>query len=88
MRQFREAISESFGLPKDVIMNLPKISLTGDREIYVENYKRIIEYGADEIRLATNSGTVHIKGRELRIKLLRHTDILITGFFTVMEYET
>lgn len=87
MRGIRETIADSFGLPKDVIMNLPKISVGGNREIYIENYKSILEYTSEEIRLSTTVGVVRILGKELKIDRIRINDIFISGYFRLVEYE-
>lgn len=87
MKGIRETVADSFGLPKDVIMNMPKLSIGGNREIYIENYKGILEYTDEEIRLSTTIGVVHILGKDLKISRIRLTDIFISGYFRLVEYE-
>lgn len=87
VRGIRETVADSFGLPKDVIMNLPKISVGGNREIYIENYKAILEYTAEEIRLSSTIGIVRIVGKDLKIDRIRQNDIFISGYFRLVEYE-
>ena len=48
MRGVREYLAESMDMPKDVMMDLPKLSVCGDKEIYIENHKGLLEY-SDEI---------------------------------------
>ena len=38
----RDVIAEKFDLPKDVVLNLPKITIIGNNEIIIENHKGII----------------------------------------------
>ena len=40
----REAIIESLKLPKDICMGALKVTLTGNREAWIENYRGILEY--------------------------------------------
>ncbi len=87
MKSIGEAVSDTFGLPKDVMMNLPKLSIGGNREIYIENYKSILEYTAEEIRLSTTSGVVRIEGKGLKIDRIRPGDIFVSGRFRLVEYE-
>jgi sporulation protein YqfC len=87
VRGIRETVADSFELPKDVIMNLPKLSIGGNREIYIENYKGILEYTAEEIRLSTTIGVVRIAGKNLNIDRIRLNDIFVSGHFRLVEYE-
>lgn len=50
MRKFREYIADTMALPKDVVMDLPRVSLCGDKEIFIENHKGILEYSSDVLR--------------------------------------
>lgn len=87
VRGIRETVADAWGLPKDVIMNMPKLSVGGNREIYIENYKGILEYTSEEIRLSTTIGVVRIIGKSLKIEKVRLTDIFISGYFKLVEYE-
>lgn len=87
MKGIREAAADAWGMPKDVIMNMPKLSIGGNREIYIENYKGILEYTSEEIRLSTTIGVVRIAGKNLTVERIRLTDIFISGYFRVVEYE-
>ena len=40
----RKKIAETADAPKDVIMGLPLIHLTGQCEVCIENYRGILEY--------------------------------------------
>ena len=40
-----EKTAEVFDLPGDVVAGLPRIELTGSRELRMENHKGILSYG-------------------------------------------
>ena len=42
-----EKTAEVFDLPGDVVAGLPRIELTGSRELRMENHKGILSYGDD-----------------------------------------
>ena len=87
MNKFKEAISQIWGVPKDVALNLERIIVTGNREIYVENYKAISRYTTDEIVLLTESGTLHICGKKLQITFLRSNELMVCGEFEKIYHE-
>ncbi len=86
-KRISESVADAWGVPKDVIMNIPRMTISGDKEIYIEHHKGILEYTDTEIRVSTAMGTVRVKGKKLVIERIRLEDLLISGTFTRIEYE-
>ncbi len=72
-------ISEAFELPRDIIMDLPKLTVLGDKEASLLNHKGIIEYTKETIRVNTKSGIFKITGEDLEIKTILAEEIIIVG---------
>lgn len=87
MRRFSEFIADTFRVPKDVAMDLPRVSVCGDREIYVENHKGLKEYTDTDIRIGMRDGIMHISGSGLRIINMEYGSMVINGIFERVEYE-
>lgn len=75
----RRNVVNALELPKEVILNLPLISLIGKEELIIENYKGIIEYGDEVMRVNTGIGVLKIEGKELLLKQLTSECIVVTG---------
>lgn len=86
-KRISERVADAWGVPKDIIMNIPRISVSGDKEIYIENHKGIAEYGENTIRVMAGKGAVKIYGKHLVITSIRPEDILIEGQLERIEYE-
>lgn len=86
-KSISENIANSLGVPKDVIMNMPKITVSGDREVFIENYKRLLSYTEGKIVLSTSMGNILVEGENLHIDVIRKELILISGRFTGINYE-
>ena len=43
-KNVKQKFSNYLDIPKDVILDLPKITVIGDIQLYVENHRGIIEY--------------------------------------------
>ncbi|MEA4847500.1 MAG: sporulation protein YqfC [Clostridiaceae bacterium] len=84
--KLREKISNTFELPKDIVMDVSKIIIIGTGQITVENHKGIIEYSEELIRLNTGSGIIKLCGRKLVIKAIFQEEITITGEITNIEF--
>lgn len=87
MRGVREYIAESMDMPKDVIMDLPRLSVCGDREIYIENHKGLIEYTDRIISVKMRDGIIRLCGSNLKIIVLKNREIVVNGEFERVEYE-
>ena len=86
-KRISESIADAWGVTKEVIMNIPKLTIAGASEIYIENHKGILSYTDTEIRVSTPMGIVRVFGNGLSIDRIRLEDILISGQFKQIEYE-
>lgn len=75
----REQLTEALDLPKEVVINLPVITLTGNKEINIENFSGLLEYTSQKIRLNTRSGIVVIDGINLEARNMTAEKICIKG---------
>ena len=87
MRRFSEFIADTMSIPKDVAMDLPRVSICGDKEIYVENHKGLAQYSDTDMRIKMNDGVMHIHGSGLRIIIMKYNRMVINGTFERVEYE-
>ncbi len=87
MGRLGEVMAERWGIPKDVALDLPRVSLCGDKEIYIENHKGILEYKTECIRIRMKDGILSMKGKGLRIILMERDRLVINGDFEGVEYE-
>lgn len=87
MRSFREYIADEWQLPKDVVMDLPKVSVSGDKEIFVENHKGIADYTDKLISVKMKDGLMCVHGNSLRIIAMNRESIVINGNFERIDYK-
>ena len=83
----REILSEKFDLPKDVTMNLPKITIIGNSEITIENHKGIILFERSIIKINTKDKIINIEGENFEILYIGESTITISGNFKLISYE-
>jgi len=82
----KKDISTAFEIPKEIVLDMPFISLRGNNEAVVENYKGIIEYSPEKIRINTTVGILKLTGCKMTIKCLDVNNIIITGCITQIEF--
>ena len=82
----KQQMADLMSLPKEIILDLPQVILTGSGEVSIENYRSIIEYSATYTRINTNSGILLITGHDLLLKQMTAEHITIAGEIAKLEY--
>lgn len=81
-----EKFTEMLELPKEIVLNIPKITIVGNGDMIIENYKGIIEYSDTRIRINTGIGTIRMNGSRLVIREITSEDIIISGEIQALEF--
>ncbi len=79
-------LSSTLNLPSDILTGAPIITIIGKSEISVENYKRIIEYNNNNIKILTSVGNIVIFGKNLKISYFGNNEMKINGRFKQVQY--
>ncbi len=82
----KERFAEMLELPKELVMDRPKLTMVGNCDIMVENYKGVVEYASDRLRINTGSGIIRIIGTGLLIREITSEDIIISGTIHTLEF--
>lgn len=82
----KNKISESFDLPKEIILDVPNLKMIGDGEVTIENHKGILEYSKDTLRMNSAIGIIKLSGANLQIKQISQDDICISGQINSIEF--
>ena len=85
-RQVVHHLTEQMKLPKDLILGEPIVTITGREDITVENYRGILEYETERIRLSLRHGQILISGSGLGIEYYTNEDMKISGRIDKIEY--
>lgn len=75
----RKQMTEALELPKEIMLGLPLISLIGREEVTIENYKGILEYSEESVRIGTAAGILQLSGRGLCLRQLSGECMVVTG---------
>lgn len=79
---------ESLELPMDIMYGAVIITAMGRNQILVENYKGIIEYTQEKIRLQTKTCQVTIQGKRLIVEYYTNEEMKITGCIQGILYDS
>ncbi|HHT06504.1 MAG TPA: sporulation protein YqfC [Hydrogenispora sp.] len=84
--RFSAKIAEYFELPSDVVLDLPRLILTGDQQLVVENHRGLKLYSRTEVCLQTTVGLLTVSGEALNIKLITTDQVEIDGRIAKVEW--
>lgn len=79
-------IADAANMPKDVMLGVPIVTMTGQLEVNVENYRGILEYTDILIRIKSKCGQIRITGTNLQIAYYTNDEMKITGRVEKVEY--
>ncbi|MDE7199486.1 MAG: YabP/YqfC family sporulation protein [Lachnospiraceae bacterium] len=82
----KELIVESLKLPKDTMLGAAIVTVTGNREAFIENYKGILEYTTQSIVLQGKNAKICFEGSELSIDYYTNEDMKISGKIDALRY--
>ena len=83
-KKIKEKFTDMMELPKELLMNVPRITILGNEDVFIENYKGIADYDKNVIRLANN---IIIFGDNLNVEEITDQEIMITGKINNIEFE-
>lgn len=84
--KLKSNLSDQLEIPKDIVMDLPKITCIGNAHMNIENYKNVVEYSTELIRLKTKDGMLKIEGMDIKIEFITTDEILITGKISSVDF--
>lgn len=82
----KELIVESLKLPKDTMLGAAIVTITGNREAFIENYKGILEYTTESIVLQGKNCKICFEGKRLSIDYYTNEDMKISGKIDTLRY--
>ena len=82
----KESLIDSLRFPKDICMGAMKVTLTGNREAWIENYRGLLEYTESHILLQGRTCQVCFEGARLSIDYYTNEDMKISGWIESVRY--
>lgn len=84
--QIRDRMASAACMPKDVVLGSAVITLTGQTEACIENYRGMIEYTDSLVRLKIKGGQIRLVGKGLSVEYYTNDEMKITGIIQGLEF--
>lgn len=72
-------LAEFLELPLDTVVDLPKMVVSGNQQLIIENHRGVIEYERSVIRVGTKLGELKITGSEMVLVSVFKEELVIAG---------
>lgn len=79
-------LAASFDMPDELMTKVPKITLTGNHSILVENHGGILSFSSEKVCLKCCYGEMEIWGQDLQLRLLKKDEIEAEGEIHAVSY--
>lgn len=84
-RKIRRLTADLLDLPQDVVFDLPRMTMIGDRQLYIENHRGVLHFSQDRLRLALSKGELEVSGADLVIRGIWTEEVFIEGRIVTIQ---
>lgn len=83
---WRKRLADFLDLPRDVVLDLPRISVIGDVQLLLQNHRGLLEYLPDRVVIAMKDGRLIVRGEDLVIAGVNVEELIVTGRLHAVEF--
>ncbi len=81
-----ERLGELLEIPAETVLNLPHIELSGNREFLIENYRGIVEYGDEVVKINGGKLIIKLSGSGFQLKSMAPEMLVLAGRIKSIEF--
>ncbi|MEO3947399.1 sporulation protein YqfC [Gorillibacterium sp. CAU 1737] len=86
-RRIHQFAATVLDVPEDVIHDLPRVTMIGNRQLYIESHQGVLHFSPTELLLALTAGRLRIEGSELVIRAILPEEVFIEGTILTIHYD-
>lgn len=87
-KRWRRELADFLELPREIILNQPRLTIVGTMQCLLENHRGVIEYTNEMIRIAVAEGEIILRGDNLVIRTLAGEEIAVEGKISSLDFES
>lgn len=85
-KSFSDSMVNALQIPSDLVYKEPVITILGTHEIFIENYKWILEYKNDYLLVQLKNNRIAVEGNDLYISYYTKEEMKVTGRICQISY--
>lgn len=79
-------LADLFDIPLDTVIDWPRMTLSGNKNITITNHRGVIEYDQNMVRINTRFGELKISGSGLTILSAVKEEVVVEGKINQLEW--
>jgi sporulation protein YqfC len=77
----------AMNLPPDLLLDMPRITMIGPLQMYVENHQGVLFFNDQEVRfLLSNKGQLLVRGQNFVIRKILPEEVMLEGRIREIRY--
>jgi sporulation protein YqfC len=85
-KKFNQFTAKMLDLPQDVVMDLPRMTLIGNVQLYIENHRGVLHFSSERLLLALSKGRLEVEGRQLVIRAILTEEVFVEGVIDQIKF--
>lgn len=85
-KRLRKLTAQFLDLPKDVVFDIPRMTMIGNMQLYIENHRGVKEFSDRMLKLQLTTGCVEIIGQQLVIRTILTEEVMVEGLIEQVKY--
>ena len=85
-RKWNQFTAKILDLPQDVVQDLPRITMIGNVQLYVENHRGVLHFSSENLKLELTKGKLEVYGKQLVIRAILSEEVFIEGLIDDVKY--
>lgn len=78
-QKWRRFATGVLDMPNDLMMEMPRITMIGQLQMYIENHRGVLWFSNQELRLLLTKGQLLVRGENLVIRAILPEEVLVEG---------
>jgi len=75
----KKQLGTTLEVPLNTILNVPRVTIIGTYQVYIENHQGVLEFTSERLRLRMMAGQLLITGRGLMIRQINREEMFVEG---------
>lgn len=86
MKKSKDSKVPNRSVTQTLFSELPQLEFNGNKEVIIEGSRGVLEYSEELIRINTTHGLICFSGRNLNLKCISSSELIINGFISEVEF--
>ncbi|MCR8631425.1 MULTISPECIES: sporulation protein YqfC [Paenibacillus] len=85
-KRLNQFTAKLLDLPQDVALDLPRMTMIGNLQLYIENHRGVLHFSSERLLLALPKGKLEVQGTQLVIRAILTEEVFIEGIIGEIKF--